>query len=547
MKLALIVLLLMHFSSFSQNQNNQWRFGFGSAIDFNTTPPTYPTGCALPTVEPPFLNSNFLEGTASIADKNSGELLFYTDGQTVWNKLNQPMPNGSGLEGSDYNSAYMGTIIVPVPGSCSKYYIFCADDGEDATKGITYSVIDMSLNNGLGDVLAGQKGISLYTNVSEMLIAYPKSSGDGYWIITNGNDLSNPTLVAFELTASGISTSPVSSNLLVFAITGKINPQGTKFVTVGDAGIDIYDFNATTGQFSNPISVLFSLLPNDLLKYFEFSPNGNYLFATGDLNMFQFDITSNNPISIAASATFISFGIPGGDYGAPQLGPDGNLYVVKSSFVYCIENPNTIGLITALPNSITTMVALPQWIYMLPENNEIETINLASDSCIQSVQEFSISSTSEVNSISWDFGEPSSGLDNNSTETSPSHQYSDVGIYTVTAFVEFDCKLDTIVEIINLVDCQIPEPPIAEDFTFPNVITPNSDGINDLFEVANLPENTEVLILNRWGNVVFSSANYQNNWGGKDTMGNELVNGVYTYKFTTELGKVGHGFVHLVR
>ena len=85
------------------------------------------------------------------------------------------------------------------------------------------------------------------------------------------------------------------------------------------------------------------------------------------------------------------------------------------------------------------------------------------------------------------------------------------------------------------------------NFEFPNVITPNSDGVNDVFEIENLPENTEVIILNRWGNLVYSSANYQNNWDGKDTFGKELADGVYTYKFTTETGTIGHGFVHLVR
>jgi gliding motility-associated-like protein len=93
---------------------------------------------------------------------------------------------------------------------------------------------------------------------------------------------------------------------------------------------------------------------------------------------------------------------------------------------------------------------------------------------------------------------------------------------------------------INLEDCNF-------DFTIPNVITPNSDELNDLFEIENLPENTELIILNRWGNIVFSSANYQNNWDGNDTSGKELTGGVYTYKFTTEAGKTGHGFVHLVR
>jgi len=105
------------------------------------------------------------------------------------------------------------------------------------------------------------------------------------------------------------------------------------------------------------------------------------------------------------------------------------------------------------------------------------------------------------------------------------------------------CADQLIIEFENCDD----DPTNETAFSFPNVITPNSDGINDLFEIENLPENTEVIILNRWGNVVFSSSNYQNNWDGKDTSGKELSDGVYTYKFTTETGTIGHGFVYLVR
>ncbi len=74
--------------------------------------------------------------------------------------------------------------------------------------------------------------------------------------------------------------------------------------------------------------------------------------------------------------------------------------------------------------------------------------------------------------------------------------------------------------------------------TFPNVFSPNDDGTNDLFSIEYLPENTEVLILNRWGNIVFSSTNYQNNWNGKDNSGKELLNGVYIYKFKTKVVKL---------
>lgn len=73
----------------AQKQNNQWRFGFNSAIDFNTTPPSSLPGCAIQTQE----------GSASVADELAGALLFYTDGIVVWNANNQPMPNGTGLLG----------------------------------------------------------------------------------------------------------------------------------------------------------------------------------------------------------------------------------------------------------------------------------------------------------------------------------------------------------------------------------------------------------------------------------------------------------------
>jgi gliding motility-associated-like protein len=102
---------------------------------------------------------------------------------------------------------------------------------------------------------------------------------------------------------------------------------------------------------------------------------------------------------------------------------------------------------------------------------------------------------------------------------------------------------------IVVLPCSDEEPTDSSslDFIFPNVITPNSDATNDRFEIQNIPENTELIILNRWGNVVFSSANYQNNWDGTNSSGKELLDGVYTYKFRCSNGRTGHGFVHVIR
>jgi gliding motility-associated-like protein len=123
------------------------------------------------------------------------------------------------------------------------------------------------------------------------------------------------------------------------------------------------------------------------------------------------------------------------------------------------------------------------------------------------------------------------------------------GVVTSLTFVSGTCgEANTCSDQLQIVfeNCDS-DTNIDAVFFFPNVITANGDGVNDLFEIENLPENTEVIILNRWGNVVFLSTNYQNNWDGKDTLGNELVDGVYTYKFITETGTIGHGFVHLIR
>lgn len=60
----------------------------------------------------------------------------------------------------------------------------------------------------------------------------------------------------------------------------------------------------------------------------------------------------------------------------------------------------------------------------------------------------------------------------------------------------------------------------------PNAITPNGDGINDVFIITGLeqyPEN-ELTILNRWGNHVFEQKGYTQSWSGKG-----LTEGTYFY------------------
>src|SRR5262245_41029728 len=98
----LLILILTFTATRAQKQNNTWYFGGQAGISFNTSPPTALTNGALST----------LEGCAAISDAK-GDLLFYSDGVTVWNKDHQPMVNGTGLEG--HASATQAAVIVPLP------------------------------------------------------------------------------------------------------------------------------------------------------------------------------------------------------------------------------------------------------------------------------------------------------------------------------------------------------------------------------------------------------------------------------------------------
>src|SRR5699024_5150448 len=142
------------------------------------------------------LNTN--EGSASISD-HEGNLLFYTDGNTVYNAEHQIMQNGDGLLG--HESSSQSAIITPDPGDEERYYIFAVDYqfGED---GLTYSVVDMNLDNGLGGILSNQKNILLETPVAEKLTATYHENGQDIWVISHR--MNNNEFVAYLITSNGV-------------------------------------------------------------------------------------------------------------------------------------------------------------------------------------------------------------------------------------------------------------------------------------------------------------------------------------------------------
>ncbi len=447
-------LLLVQGTSNAQNQNNQWRFGFAAGVAFLPSGPIATAPAALATGE----------GSASIANPVTGALMFYTDGVTIWTALNQPMPNGTGLLGGvSQLSSTTAAVIVPRPLTPNQYYVFTIDE-QFSNNGFRYSLVDMTLNNGLGDVVTGQKNIPLLATLSEKIHAVPSSDGCGYWVITHqtvGN-----TFNCYKVTQAGVQLPPVLSTIGSTQGNGaghmKVSPQFNKLAMGSFFAntVELYDFNNTTGVVSNLVSWNFSF-PNGLLYGVEFSPNGNLLYVSNLFRIIQYDITLATATQIQNSAYEVSFGTSGIYSPASlQLGPNNKIYAASGG-LDVINNPNSPGFACGFQTNILTLqgssnYGLPQKVYLLGQTapNAITF----SDSCLQSVINFTLADTTGVISYSWNFGDPASGTQNTSNLVQPSHQFTQSGSFHVTAVLNKGCFSDTVKTTVNVVNCQVISP-----------------------------------------------------------------------------------------
>ncbi|MFD1063437.1 T9SS type B sorting domain-containing protein [Winogradskyella litorisediminis] len=368
----LAVLLFADYLSAQQEASN-WFFGDGAGIQFNNDG----------TITPTTGNLSTDEGCTSISDTN-GQLLFYTDGITVYDRNGDPMPNGFGLKGNP--SSTQSALIVPKPQDPNIYYIFTVDTffNNNPDEGFHFYEVDMTLNGGLGNVVAGSE-TQLLRDSSEKISAVLKDcNSENIWVITLSNATGDPappntpnqfdTFHAYEVTATGVNTTSVTSPLgtTISEQRGylKLSPNGEKLAIANiDEGLFLCDFDVTTGTVTNVSSPIFitSVTNGALFTYgIEFSPNSELLYVSSYNNFFVnpgSNPENNNPANHFSS--LVQFDLTAADIqgsqvrihqgqgyrSALQTGPDGKIYRTSSAsydnglpFLTFIENPNELGL-----------------------------------------------------------------------------------------------------------------------------------------------------------------------------------------------------------
>ncbi len=349
MKRIYLLLMLFPIIVFSQGENDNWYFGNKAAVNFSGGNPVS------------LSNSNMyaLEACGSVSDSN-GNLLFYTDGRSVWNKNHQVMPNGNNTLNGHSSSQQLA--ILQHPGNINQYYIFTTGTTYDTTHFIKYSIVDMSLNNNLGNVLSSQMNIPITYNsgshfFSEAVTIVPDPSGSFWILIPYGQKL-----YSYTLDNQGFSNgNPVVSNLNfptdLSGAARHFSIKASQKLCESERGFThyicislwndnyqqayqnrVYSFDYNTGAITNN----FTLQINSIQSYLpEFNKYGSVLFL-GYSKIYAIDLVSSTPSNIIFSEIY---DLGSENCSAIQRNKYDDIYISKPNSYYLgrILNPDFYG------------------------------------------------------------------------------------------------------------------------------------------------------------------------------------------------------------
>ncbi len=351
----------------AQKEITNWFFGYGAGLNFSNNHPAFvPNG-----------QTDSWEGCSSISDQQ-GNHLFYSDGIRVWDSSHKIMPNGTNLQGDTI--ATQSVQIVPFPGNQYLYYVFTVNAIETKAGELRYSIVDMRLNNGKGDITT-EKNILLTAAACEKITAVKHANTNDVWIITHLFETNS--FYVYRVSCKGIDPVPKLFSLgnLITGRVGnaigymKASPDGKKLAMASFLSVvEVFDFDNNSGVISNARQIgnnRSSCAPYGI----EFSPDNRLLYVTeiydcgaiGNYKILQYNLEKAD---ITASMVTVesAWGAPPG---ALQSGPDHKIYIAfsNSSFLGVIAQPDVYGPgcmyikeYIALPDPATSGIGLPSFV-----------------------------------------------------------------------------------------------------------------------------------------------------------------------------------------
>ncbi|MEX1241396.1 MAG: gliding motility-associated C-terminal domain-containing protein [Cyclobacteriaceae bacterium] len=496
--IALLIIFNFATCAFAQKQGYVWYFARQLGLDFNTTPPNVLLDGQIDhTVDP----NGHTEGTASIASAN-GELLFYANGYSIWNRKHEIMKNGSGLVG--HPSSTNGAVIIPMPGQNAKYYVFTTHAWQlDLPYGLHYSIVDMCDDNGYGEVMASFKNIQVLEGAGERLAVTRHANGVDYWLVAHKHFSS--AFHAYLITESGISAEVVSDIGTFHGRDGymdaigqmKISPDGTRLALVmanrSPDVVDLFDFDPASGKLTGYLDLSTGAITGGLYGV-TFSPDGSKLYVNGNHGLYQYSLDADT--GTQEEIVQSRFKIPTNVTVATglQLGPDEKIYVVRVYDAGIIQNPNLAGAACEFEDGAiffkdrAVTYAFPTFIdnFEYPDKGSVLAVNVEDEIIFCPGASTTIDATSSGENLRYLWQDGS---------TNPIYEVSAAGTYSVRISDKFCTVEKTIVATESAIGTKID---LAKDTVLcfgsslridldPNLNYYWSDGSTDNFKIVNDP------------------------------------------------------------
>jgi hypothetical protein len=358
---------------------NFWYFGDGAGIDFN--------GDAGP-VAVTDGNIEAAEGCTTVSDDN-GDLLFYTNGDVIWDSEHNVMANGTELGGDP--DASQGVIAVSHGSDPSLFYLFLNEDASSGTNVFSYALVDMKLNSGLGDVVL--KGRKIYSRSTEKVAAQGVQNTN---VLTH--ELGSNSYRSYAVNDQGINAAEYISEGSNYFSNSSANGY-LKYAAGGDKVAQAYNSGGAFIDFlrrdslDNWEEALIDVNFGGTVYGIEFSPSSNLLYATinNGQNSLLLQIPVNDEYTIEEIENPDSVTVADLNFeaGAIQTGPNGQLYIAanNSPDVYTIGSPdqrflpaNGDNLAASLqPFSLagrTSRLGLPNFVQNLSTPDQEPSINV---------------------------------------------------------------------------------------------------------------------------------------------------------------------------
>lgn len=313
----------------------------------------------------------FSGAQANISDAN-GNLIISTNGCWIANATGDTMLNGAGLNPGSFTSAWCNTIsgipvphgdvIVPYPGDSLKYVLFHQTvdyNNSSLSSAIFYTVIDMTLDSGLGGVISNKKNlIAVQDTFSFGIAACKHANGRDWWIVALKD--SSDIIFKILLSPNGIASVMQQPLGVPFAYQGEgqptFSPDGSKFAYTDHEGpfnnsvhdARLFDFDRCSGTFSNPKYI--NLFDKKAGLGLAFSSNSKYLYACSFKRIFQMNTDSTVIVvdTVAKNDGFYSPYPPlQTDFWTMYLAANGKIYISSGSSVidvHYIDFPDSNGL-----------------------------------------------------------------------------------------------------------------------------------------------------------------------------------------------------------